>query len=683
MVDRLSVKENSSEKSSRDFPKKLKGLSRKNRRPKKSGLLTPVHLRIPANLDLEELLRKEIGSAPVGMVQELAYVCDLLVRVAAYYNFSQEDTGFYPLCSEMMRPVVREYDKLLTILKHGGAIKSDDYFIVGEKCTGYWFAKPFGLAGLKTVVVTDKDLLRKINKAKIAFKIRKKKQQRIPSPQYLKKWFNKKLVMDMQSAIDSIDRSLKELAEKHQATESNKDAVNREMEKYACYKLAIEKFGYPFRFVRDSTSGRVHTPLTNMKKSFKKFIRYNGEELVSVDIKNSQPYLLMVLAESKDLGNRVGKGRIRDKKEVSIKSSFLPYTITLTKLQQFNDNQSNIDASYAKDVTEGGLYEKVAIQLTSEGFHLTRDEVKIEVYKILFGSIQRQHNKVFKAFAKLYPKTAKFILGIKKDHKKNVLPILLQTIESYLIIDKVCKELSDERPGMPLFTIHDSVVTTKGNEHYVAKKMQEVFLQNIGHSPSLEISNFTDSQDREIWREVSGYAGIYSVSDHGRVRNNLTSKILRQRLGKNGYKTVFLYSNKKRKCIYVHRLVAEAFLPNTGNKCCVNHKDGNKTVNALSNLEWVTHTENMLHAYSSGLINQIFKTQYVINLSTRYLYSGIKPAARHLNMNYSTLKNSLNGWNKSTSHLRKVFLDNNVHYFFAYNNMQFSKEGYLSLAQAS
>jgi len=70
-----------------------------------------------------------------------------------------------------------------------------------------------------------------------------------------------------------------------------------------------------------------------------------------------------------------------------------------------------------------------------------------------------------------------------------------------------------------------------------------------------------------------------------------------------GYLKIGLNVDLKRKCFFVHRLVAEAFIPNPDNKPEINHKDGNKKNNNVSNLEWVTHSENLQHAVTTGLID--------------------------------------------------------------------------------
>lgn len=96
----------------------------------------------------------------------------------------------------------------------------------------------------------------------------------------------------------------------------------------------------------------------------------------------------------------------------------------------------------------------------------------------------------------------------------------------------------------------------------------------------------------EVWSPVKGYEGLYAVSSMGRVKNLRTGKILKPSKTKNGYLKVNLWKNGKCKQTRVHRLVAEAFLGNPGNKPCVNHLDEVKTSNHYSNLEFCTHKEN-------------------------------------------------------------------------------------------
>ena len=114
----------------------------------------------------------------------------------------------------------------------------------------------------------------------------------------------------------------------------------------------------------------------------------------------------------------------------------------------------------------------------------------------------------------------------------------------------------------------------------------------------------------EEWRDIPGFIG-YEVSSLGRVRGidrlcgnrpGVTKgKILKPFRNKRGYLEVNLYNNSKSTAKIIHRLVAKAFISNDFNKPQVNHIDGNKLNNEVSNLEWMSNSENQLHAYSLGL----------------------------------------------------------------------------------
>ena len=115
------------------------------------------------------------------------------------------------------------------------------------------------------------------------------------------------------------------------------------------------------------------------------------------------------------------------------------------------------------------------------------------------------------------------------------------------------------------------------------------------------------------WKPVVGYEGIYQVSDCGMVRsidrriiNSLghhrfyEGKMIKQRI-RNGYPVVDLW-NQRPKTHSVHRLVAQAFVPNPDNLPEVNHIDGNKSNRHYANLEWISRSGNAAHAYKTGIM---------------------------------------------------------------------------------
>jgi len=171
----------------------------------------------------------------------------------------------------------------------------------------------------------------------------------------------------------------------------------------------------------------------------------------------------------------------------------------------------------------------------------------------------------------------------------------------------------------------------------------------------------------EIWKDIPGYNGKYCVSNLGNVmsRNYLNTGIDRPLVLKkhhSGYIFVRLCNGAgvKQKNITVHRLVANAFIPNPLNKPCVNHIDGNKANNRVDNLEWVTYKENTEHAIEHGLQNPHNNNRHgkgnsnsrkVCQFTKTGVYirdwNSISEAARHYGAKPSTIINNIKGRLKS------------------------------------
>ena len=182
----------------------------------------------------------------------------------------------------------------------------------------------------------------------------------------------------------------------------------------------------------------------------------------------------------------------------------------------------------------------------------------------------------------------------------------------------------------------------------------------------------------EVWRDITGFEGCYAVSNMGRVKSldrelphkthgvwHIRERVLKpgeigNRNGKQSYLAVMLHTGggKMMPC-RIHRLVAEAFIPNPDGKEQVNHIDGNKANNRADNLEWCTSQENVDHAWKHGLCENVGRVNArpVVNEDTGQVFRSIKEAELACHISPGAIQHCVGRKTKTAAGYRWRYLD--------------------------
>lgn len=444
---------------------------------------------LPENLDIDEFIKNHPTEKIKGFHKEkLVYLLSLIYEIPSNNKdiLDKMKDGYVPLYSKLMQNKILNYNEYLGYCVENKLLETDNHYIPEEKSRGYRFFKEYQSVTKKVVI--KKNSLRKRSMKDVIKELMDKEKYR-----YLSKWYNSNLTIDCEAAYEYNEDLLN----------NSKDNPETALIKYNSNKLSINKIdSQDYLFKVDSNVFRLHTNLVGIKSEFRNYVTYNGKEIVNIDISNSQPYLSTVLlteqfyekSETKTSLNLFTTPNLtkQTNKSTTTLLTNLSNIIMLLKTSEWSDKEDI--KLYVSHVENGTLYDYFQDDFSSNvdpGYALkNRKEIKSDVFQVLYGDNRSiGKSKTMKQFKHLFPSVYELFSGIKKGNRAN-LPILLQRIESHLILNVICKRIAKEYPKVPIFTIHDSIATTKENESIIQSIMEEELTKAIGIRPHIKIERW-------------------------------------------------------------------------------------------------------------------------------------------------------------------------------------------------
>ncbi|WP_407484516.1 hypothetical protein [Elizabethkingia miricola] len=389
--------------------------------------------------------------------------------------------NYIPLFSPILQGYYAYYSNYFKYFVDNGILEKIDQCTICNRSKSYRFSVDLIPDSVDLVAVDLTSLANKCYREKFIIE-----STSIPPDStldHLSKWFNPKLTIDKSSALEVIKNG-------------GIDKTQCLYYTYAIEKLCIGNF-YATRNIE--ADNRLHTNLTNLPKALRPFLRYGGEKLYSRDICTSQPFFLVYLIEYINLYRD-----IPCKKSINLSN----YTLMLEELcNHLLTEGFREDYEKLRDwILHGDIYnelgdllfpdqdiERVVLKEYSKTENLyvdveyksKRDAMKVITLTIFYSTLKTRNPQV-KKFKELFPKFYKLLSLFKQDSYKNFSKIL-QHIEANCIIDFVTKKLSIDYPRMPLFTIHDSIITTEPYKTILDTEMPKLISEYcLGLKPQIK-----------------------------------------------------------------------------------------------------------------------------------------------------------------------------------------------------
>lgn len=472
---------------------------------------------IPENLDLNAYLSQyplvDYGnfSQKDGVIlssknlrfdkDKLIYLIGLISSIPARNKDSITENGYVIINASYLQGFFKDYVDYLDYLIGTGVFVSDNHYIPGVKSKGYKFGSEYESVDLKKYSYSRfEGKIEQIEESVYNEEVNEFEHNYLSNCPYLAHWYNEKgLKINWQKADQYSKQTLrKKLDAGESAWNTNKNTGKKKNPtiQYYAAKHNIEAIKvHDYKAKIDTNVHRLHSVLTNIEKDYRNFISYEDQDLVSIDITNSQPYLMNILYNPefwkedstsefsiKDLPDNI-KALINT--SLSIMIGNVLSEISITNLNDYRDKTS-----------QGQIYEHIR-DLSNARFNLSleRGDIKTMFYIVLFSKNRFYHQpeaRLKRLFSELYPDAYKLVETVKSQNHAT-LACLLQAIESQIILHRCCKRIWEEGNGqIPIFTIHDSIVTTFENQAFVKNIMEEELTKAVGLPPTLTVEQWSE-----------------------------------------------------------------------------------------------------------------------------------------------------------------------------------------------
>lgn len=439
---------------------------------------------IPSNLDLDKLLQEN----PPNFKYHIDNFKHLLDYVYKLFNPENSDI-FSRFHSALIQRRIRNYREHFDYLISNEILFEDSQYIVGKKSRGFAYTSQYSVEAKQTII-THQRLIKKILKFYEVDFSKPIIDDTELDISYLTKWLSdRKLKIDFVTAKQYLlDLYIKE------------SSLNDDSFDYWNYH-AMQRFNSRLRPLvlfhkgnfspkLDTTAGRLHSVLTQLKSDLRQFITYDNQPLVSIDIVNSQPYLASVLLnyEKYEKNNILHLIQLYNPNLLSSTQN----PIMLAKLIQKVENAENV-IKFINSVKTGRFYEEfgklIGIDASIDN---NRRIVKDATFSALFSPNEKaKHIKEVQLFKSTYPEVYEVFRTVKSAKGKHrALSCMLQRLEANLILHTICKNINQINPDIPMFTLHDSIITVPEYQDVIEQEMKQVLENAVGFAPELKVEKW-------------------------------------------------------------------------------------------------------------------------------------------------------------------------------------------------